>query len=48
MFGKRDDLSILILFLVLALMGDFGKRDDMGVLLLFLLLLGFDGKKGRR
>lgn len=43
MFGKRDDLSILLLFLLLVLLG--GKRDDMGTLLLFLLLAGFDRHK---
>ncbi len=45
MFGKRDDLSILLLFLLLVLWGDFGRRDDIGTLLLFLLLAGVDHRK---
>ncbi len=38
MLGRRDDISTLLLFLVLAGIGD--RRDDIGTLLLFLLLAG--------
>ncbi len=40
-FGTgRDNIGQLLLFLVLAGIGDFGRRDDIGTLLLFLVLAG--------
>ncbi len=42
MLGTRDGIGTLLLFLLLAGVGD--RRDDIGTLLLFLLLAGVDGR----
>ena len=43
LLGTGDNLGQLLLFLLLAGLGDFDRRDNLGTLLLFLLLAGLGG-----